>query len=359
MKKFLIGITILLICMVAFSDPIPIPHPAGSDSQIQYNNGGLFGGDSTFTFNDSTKQVSMTSLLMGGNITLNGNYLSGDGGNEGIYVGASGNIGINGIPDVSYLFDIIGNGGVANDIVFRGFSTTSYESPGFNFIRSHSASKGTKTTTLSGDRLGQLAFYGINTNSIIGYGAGIVATQNGTAGVSRVPANLAFRVSDGTSSIYDVFTIANSKRVGINETSPAFVLEMTDEAPRFAMHNDTHEDADGGRESRIEFRGEQSGGEETTLARIEAGHDGSADDQKGYIDFYTNDGSDNDTPTKALRIDSTQTVTGKLRSSDGVSGTLVMDDGTTEKITLVFTGGILTSRTVEATTSSALMDWTD
>lgn len=43
----------------------------------------------------------------------------------------------------------------------------------------------------------------------------------------------------------------------------------------------------------------------------------------------------------------------------GVSGTLVLDDGSTEKITLVFTSGILTSRTVEATTSSAMSDWTD
>lgn len=43
----------------------------------------------------------------------------------------------------------------------------------------------------------------------------------------------------------------------------------------------------------------------------------------------------------------------------GVSGTLILDDGTTEKITLVFTNGILTSRTVEATTSTVTADWTD
>jgi hypothetical protein len=48
-----------------------------------------------------------------------------------------------------------------------------------------------------------------------------------------------------------------------------------------------------------------------------------------------------------------------LNGTEGVSCTLELDDGSTEKITLVFTGGILTSRTVAATTGSALADWTD
>ncbi|MBN1360965.1 MAG: right-handed parallel beta-helix repeat-containing protein [Sedimentisphaerales bacterium] len=41
------------------------------------------------------------------------------------------------------------------------------------------------------------------------------------------------------------------------------------------------------------------------------------------------------------------------------SGTLILDDGTTEKLTMTFVGGNLTTRTVEATTGSALTDWTD
>lgn len=34
----------------------------GSDSQIQYNDGGSIGGDTTFTFNDTTKGVNATSI---------------------------------------------------------------------------------------------------------------------------------------------------------------------------------------------------------------------------------------------------------------------------------------------------------
>ena len=133
----------------------------------------------------------------------------------------------------------------------------------------------------------------------------------------------------------------------------------------FILSNNTHEDTDGGREVEIRMMGEQSGGENTTLAMIQASHDGAADDQKGKIVFSTNDGNDGDAPTAALTINSAGAVdvvgaftAGTVRSDDGVSGTLVLDDGGTERITLVFTGGILTSRTVAAS-AGALTDWTD
>ena len=37
--------------------------PGGSDTQVQYNNGGSFGGDSNFTYNDSSGMVDITSTL--------------------------------------------------------------------------------------------------------------------------------------------------------------------------------------------------------------------------------------------------------------------------------------------------------
>jgi hypothetical protein len=79
-------------------------------------------------------------------------------------------------------------------------------------------------------------------------------------------------------------------------------------APSFddslTLQNTTEEDTDGGRESTIIFKGEQSGGEVSTLAEIEAAHDGTADDEKGDLIFRTNDGSDGSAPTERLRIDS-------------------------------------------------------
>jgi len=70
------------------------------------------------------------------------------------------------------------------------------------------------------------------------------------------------------------------------------------------LHNRTHEDTEGGRESIVTFKGEQSGGEISTLAQIQASHDGTADDEKADLIFRTNDGSDGASPTEVLRTNS-------------------------------------------------------
>ena len=97
------------------------------------------------------------------------------------------------------------------------------------------------------------------------------------------------------------------------ETFNEFTLvDQTLETPTFrtsaTLKNDTEEDTDGGRESTLIFKGEQSGGEISTLAEIEASHDGTADDEKGDLIFRTNDGSDGSSPTEAARIDSGQNL---------------------------------------------------
>ena len=122
------------------------------------------------------------------------------------------------------------------------------------------------------------------------------------------------------------------------ETFNEFTLiDQTLETPTFrtsaTLKNDTHEDTDGGRESTLIFKGEQSGGEISTLAEIEASHDGTADDQKGDLIFKTNDGSDNDAPTEAARIDSAQNLlVGKTDTGVTTSGTIVQSNGSTWKI---------------------------
>ena len=81
-------------------------------------------------------------------------------------------------------------------------------------------------------------------------------------------------------------------------------ITTTDATPEVIIINDTHEDTDGGREGKVTFKGQQSGGEETTLAEIQASHDGTSDDEKGDLIFKTNDGSDGASPTERLRINS-------------------------------------------------------
>ena len=85
-------------------------------------------------------------------------------------------------------------------------------------------------------------------------------------------------------------------------------ITTTDSTPEVIIVNNTHEDTDGGREGKVTFKGQQSGGEETTLAQIQASHDGTLDDEKGDLIFKTNDGSDGASPTEAMRIDSDQNI---------------------------------------------------
>ena len=93
-------------------------------------------------------------------------------------------------------------------------------------------------------------------------------------------------------------------------------ITATDSTPELILLNDTHEDTDGGREGKVTFKGEQSGGEVTVLAQIQSSHDGTSDDQKGDLIFKTNDGSDGTSPTERMRIDSVGTVTITNASND-------------------------------------------
>ncbi len=77
-------------------------------------------------------------------------------------------------------------------------------------------------------------------------------------------------------------------------------------APYIILWNTTEEDTSGGRESRVIGKGEQSGGEITTLGYIEFSHEGASDDQKGQIKILVNDGNDGNSPSKTgLTIAST------------------------------------------------------
>ena len=111
------------------------------------------------------------------------------------------------------------------------------------------------------------------------------------------------------------------------ETFNEFTLvDQTLETPTFrtsaTLKNDTHEDTDGGRESTLIFKGEQSGGEISTLAEIEASHDGTSDDEKGDLIFRTNDGSDNDAPTERARFDSSGNfLVGATTTTNLIGGT--------------------------------------
>ena len=115
-------------------------------------------------------------------------------------------------------------------------------------------------------------------------------------------------------------------------------ITTTDATPEVIIVNDTHEDTDGGREGKVTFKGQQSGGEETTLAEIQASHDGTSDDEKGDLIFKTNDGSDGASPTERLRIDSAGGVGINGAASTGNALTITGNSGYDDVMQLTAVG---------------------
>jgi len=119
---------------------------------------------------------------------------------------------------------------------------------------------------------------------------------------------------DGNEGGLDIRTSNNHIVLSDGDGNPRLIIDdsgnvdIGHETTELKLKNTTHEDTDGGRESKITFQGEQSGGEQSVLAQIQASHDGTSDDEKGDLIFRTNDGSDGSSPTERMRIDSAGNV---------------------------------------------------
>ena len=127
---------------------------------------------------------------------------------------------------------------------------------------------------------------------------------------------------DGNEGGLDIRTANNHIVLSDGDGNPRLIIDnngnvdIGGETTELKLKNTTHEDTSGGRESKITFQGEQSGGEQSVLAQIQASHHDASDDQKGELIFRTNDGSDGTSPTERMRIDSVGTVTITNASND-------------------------------------------
>lgn len=160
---------------------------------------------------------------------------------------------------------------------------------------------------------------------------------NGTDYTATNGSDIVLTAAASASDVLDFETFNEFNLVNQNLTTPTFtdtVVVSGDTTASLTLKNNTHEDTDGGRESTLIFQGEQSGGEISTLAEIEASHDGTADDQKGDLIFKTNDGSDGTSPTEVARMDSaanflvsTTGVNPHNASSASDAGAAIRSDG--------------------------------
>ena len=126
--------------------------------------------------------------------------------------------------------------------------------------------------------------------------------QNPTVAYTCSGTTIAFTSAPptGTNNIYVVHLGPPAATIA----PPTTINNATTFTGGVTFKNGSPEDTDGGRESFLTFKGVQSGEEESTLALIQAAHDGSSDDEKGLISFRTNDGNDSNSPTERWRLTS-------------------------------------------------------
>lgn len=96
----------------------------------------------------------------------------------------------------------------------------------------------------------------------------------------------------GATGTYSMW-VSTIGRIGIGGlTNPGTLVELAHALPYLTLHNITHENTDGGGESRLIFKREDGAGTETTHAQIEASHDGVvANDQLGKLILSVNTGA--------------------------------------------------------------------
>ena len=131
---------------------------------------------------------------------------------------------------------------------------------------------------------------GANQLKFVAAGDDVVTASSSNVVINEGGNNLDVRI-EGQNNSALLCTDASTDRVGIGVSNPGTFVEIVSTAPYVTIRNSTQEDNVDGRESKVIFEGEQSGGEISTLAQIEASHTTSNDNQAGKLSFSTNSGS--------------------------------------------------------------------
>ena len=148
----------------------------------------------------------------------------------------------------------------------------------------------------SGGRESQVVFKGLQRGSEESTLVKITASHEGTSDDQKGQLVIGVNDGDDNDAPTTAVTVASTKNV-------TFAGNV--ESPELNLKNPTSEDTSGGRESQVVFKGLQSGGEESTLVKIQASHEGTSDDEKGQLTVGVNDGNDGSSPTTAVTIAST------------------------------------------------------
>ena len=145
-------------------------------------------------------------------------------------------------------------------------------------------------------------------------------------------------------------TTTGSSNVNFGSALSSSGLTACAAAPIVTVKSTATSDADGDRPTAINFKG---GGDEV-LGQVKVSHDGAADDNKGQLRIYTNDGSDAANPDLAIEINSSQVTCflGNVEVGSG-SGAAAKDLKVWGDLTVE--GATTTINTAELTVEDALI----
>ena len=214
--------------------------------------------------------------------------------------------------------------------------------------------------TCIGSLSGRFMSAGASENVYIGYLAGY--------GMTTGDGNVFLGPYQGKTANGIISAVTESNLLAIGNQNPASNLPLIEgyfaahaSGPKLfingdlTFHNVTQEDTDGGRETILDFRGEQSGGEETSLFKFEASHDGAADDQLGKGIWSINTGAG---VVDGMMLDSNGLTIGDLSGNDTVIG-LTGDVTFTGTAGLQFSGVYSAAAMAWIQTSAAHNTWYD
>ncbi|MCP6727610.1 MAG: tail fiber domain-containing protein, partial [Patescibacteria group bacterium] len=110
-------------------------------------------------------------------------------------------------------------------VFISGYNDQELYTPELRFLKSHSDTKGTLTTTLTTELLGQIVFTGVDSEQNKDVGVIIKAVQDGAAG-NFLPTNLIFNTYSSTGANTNQLVLHNDGFVGIGTASPIYTLDI-------------------------------------------------------------------------------------------------------------------------------------
>jgi len=299
-------------------------------------------GDAT---NPALQFGGSTTYRLGMYTDAEGGYIENKNGDDGLIFrvktagealrieGGTGNVGIGAAPDTTGFggtFKYLGVNGGSGYGVFNGqTSSTTASDAAASFFGSTTGSSGYKLiggmqvinhASSASNAEGAVRFFtatggsiyermridnngkvGIGTDSAVSplttsIGAGSAGSLNNQISMTHSGASNHYHIKTVRASANDepaglAFVENTTERMRISDDGKLIHQGKPGTSPIFEMINNDNEDNDTGRETSLRFSGHRSGGEDVVNAQISGHHDGSADDDKGMLFFYTNNGS--------------------------------------------------------------------